>query len=72
MDLEAHPTLGGTSEEESEEVAAIVGSNRLSEGFLALARDLDVTEPKLPEDIFKVDNWSNYILFFFICLCSER
>jgi hypothetical protein len=26
---------------------------RLSENFLALARDLDIMEPKVPEDIYK-------------------
>ena len=31
----------------------VIGNNKLSEHFLHLARDLDVMEPKTPEDIYK-------------------
>jgi hypothetical protein len=31
----------------------IISNSRLSEHFLALARDLDVMEPKVPEDVYK-------------------
>lgn len=33
---------------------ALLCPSRLSEHYLALARDLDVMEPKLPEDIYKM------------------
>ena len=32
----------------------IVGNARLSEWYLALARDLDVMEPRTPEDVYKL------------------
>jgi hypothetical protein len=31
----------------------IISNSKLSEHFLALARDLDVLEPKVPEDVYK-------------------
>lgn len=31
----------------------IISNSKLSEHFLALARDLDVMEPKVPEDVYK-------------------
>lgn len=31
----------------------LMSNARLSENFLALARDLDIMEPKVPEDIYK-------------------
>ena len=40
-------------EVEDEELSDILNNTRLSEHFMALARDLDVIEPKLPEDIYK-------------------
>ncbi|KAJ3324198.1 proteasome regulatory particle base subunit [Blyttiomyces sp. JEL0837] len=36
-----------------DEINEIISNTRLSENFLALARDLDVVEPKTPEDIYK-------------------
>lgn len=36
-----------------EELQAIMGNVRLSERYLALARDLDVMEAKVPEDVYK-------------------
>lgn len=30
-----------------------MNNSRLSENYLALARDLDIMEPKVPEDIYK-------------------
>ena len=36
-----------------EELAGILANNHLSEQFIALARELDVLEPKTPEDIYK-------------------
>lgn len=32
----------------------IVNNVKLSEGYLTLARDIEVMEPKSPEDIYKV------------------
>jgi 26S proteasome regulatory subunit N1 len=38
---------------DSEEINQIVGNSKVSEHFLVLAKDLDVLEPKSPEDIYK-------------------
>jgi 26S proteasome regulatory subunit N1 len=40
-------------EAEDEEVNSIIGNTRLSEHFRLVARELDVVEPKQPEDIYK-------------------
>ncbi|KAJ3081068.1 proteasome regulatory particle base subunit [Quaeritorhiza haematococci] len=40
-------------ESEDEEIVEILNNTKLSEHFIALARDLDVLEPKTPEDIYK-------------------
>lgn len=40
-------------EEDDEELSALLGNGKLSECFLNLARDVDVMEPKTPEDIYK-------------------
>ncbi|KAI9338537.1 armadillo-type protein [Obelidium mucronatum] len=37
----------------SEEITEILNNTKLSENFMALARDLDVVEAKTPEDIYK-------------------
>ncbi|KAK9860437.1 hypothetical protein WJX84_011035 [Apatococcus fuscideae] len=37
-----------------ERLQGIVGNARLSEWYLALARDLDVMEPRTPEDVYKL------------------
>lgn len=39
--------------EESEDVNELIGNSKLSEHYLILAKDLDVLEPKTPEDIYK-------------------
>jgi 26S proteasome regulatory subunit N1 len=36
-----------------EQLREIISNSKLSEQFLALARDLDVLEPKVPEDVYK-------------------
>jgi 26S proteasome regulatory subunit N1 len=36
------------------QVAEILSNERLSERYLSLARDLDVSEAKLPEDVYKM------------------
>eukprot|EP00005_Dracoamoeba_jomungandri_P005973 CAMPEP_0174261516 /NCGR_PEP_ID=MMETSP0439-20130205/11469_1 /TAXON_ID=0 /ORGANISM="Stereomyxa ramosa, Strain Chinc5" /LENGTH=866 /DNA_ID=CAMNT_0015345999 /DNA_START=24 /DNA_END=2624 /DNA_ORIENTATION=+ len=40
-------------EEEDEELVDIINNTNLSERFLALAGDLEILEPKTPEDIYK-------------------
>lgn len=43
----------------------IVNNVKLSEGYLTLARDIEVMEPKSPEDIYKVcQSWMWYIYIF--------
>lgn len=50
LDLSEEEAL---DEDERELLAEAVGNARLSETYLSLARDLDVTEAKTPEDIYK-------------------
>ncbi|KAI8101751.1 hypothetical protein M9434_006817 [Picochlorum sp. BPE23] len=52
---EARVWIDLAEEDESlqEELQAIMGNTRLSERYLALARDLDVMEAKVPEDVYK-------------------
>jgi 26S proteasome regulatory subunit N1 len=38
---------------EDEEVSGILNNSHLSEHFIALGRELDILEPKVPEDIYK-------------------
>ncbi|KAI9221766.1 armadillo-type protein [Blastocladiella britannica] len=45
---------GARVDTEDEEETEILGNAKLSEHFLALARDLGITEAKLPEDVYKV------------------
>lgn len=40
--------------DDREALQEIVNNVKLSEGYLALARDIEVMEPKSPEDIYKV------------------
>lgn len=37
----------------------IINNAKLSEGYLTLARDIEVMEPKSPEDIYKV--WTSVL-----------
>ncbi|KAM7535504.1 hypothetical protein Aperf_G00000091179 [Anoplocephala perfoliata] len=39
--------------EEDEDLAEMLGNTRLSEHFRSLARELDIMDPKLPEDVYK-------------------
>ncbi|XP_047340824.1 26S proteasome non-ATPase regulatory subunit 2 homolog A [Impatiens glandulifera] len=41
-------------DEEREALQEIINNTKLSEGYLTLARDIEVMEPKSPEDIYKV------------------
>lgn len=43
-----------TDENDKEALQEIVYNTKLSEGYLTLARDIEVMEPKSPEDIYKV------------------
>lgn len=40
--------------EEVEVLTQIMSNMKLNESFLALARELDIMEPKTPEDVYKV------------------
>ncbi|XP_038684206.1 26S proteasome non-ATPase regulatory subunit 2 homolog A [Tripterygium wilfordii] len=42
-----------SSDEEREALPEIINNTKLSEGYLTLARDIEVMEPKSPEDIYK-------------------
>lgn len=51
-------------EVDDEVLQGIINNSRLSEYFLSLARDLDIMEPKVPEDIYKshLDNTRELLL----------
>lgn len=51
---------------DKEVLQEIVNNTKLSEGYLTLARDIEVMEPKSPEDIYKV----MYILLLIIFLIA--
>ncbi|KAI3425164.1 hypothetical protein D9Q98_008935 [Chlorella vulgaris] len=53
LDLEEGPAAVG-DEELREQLQQIMSNTRLSEQYLALARDLDVMEAKAPEDVYKM------------------
>ena len=40
-------------DDEAEDLNEIIGNEKLSEEFLKVAQDLDVMDPKTPEDIYK-------------------
>ncbi len=42
------------SNEQRDILQELISNSKLSEGYLTLARDLDVMEPKTPDDIYKV------------------
>ena len=41
-------------DDDREDLQDIINNTKLSEGYLTLARDIEVMEPKSPEDIYKV------------------
>ena len=45
--------LDGDKVEDADELREIMNNSRLSQNFLNLARELDIMEPKIPEDIYK-------------------
>lgn len=52
MTLDLESGVAAIEDEElREKVGAIMSNSRLSERFLALARDLDVMEARAPEDV---------------------
>lgn len=51
FDLEV--LLEGQDESEIEVLKGIISNSSLNTNFLALARELDIVEPKIPEDIYK-------------------
>jgi 26S proteasome regulatory subunit N1 len=56
-----------TDDNDKEALQEIVNNTKLSEGYLTLARDIEVMEPKSPEDIYKV----MYILLLIIFLIAR-
>lgn len=42
------------NDDDKEVLQDIINNLKLSEGYLTLARDIEVMEPKSPEDIYKV------------------
>jgi len=42
------------NDEQRDLLQELISNSKLSEGYLTLARDLDVMEPKTPDDIYKV------------------
>lgn len=51
FELEDHLVVG--YEDKKDLLQEIIYNSKLSDGYLTLARDLDVMEPKTPEDIYK-------------------
>jgi len=45
--------IDGDKVEDADELREIINNSRLSQNFLNLARELDLMEPKVPEDIYK-------------------
>lgn len=48
------PAEAGIDTDEQEELVEIMSNSHLSQNFLTLARELDIMEPKSPEDVYKV------------------
>uniref|UniRef100_A0A0D6R055 26S proteasome non-ATPase regulatory subunit 2 homolog n=1 Tax=Araucaria cunninghamii TaxID=56994 RepID=A0A0D6R055_ARACU len=51
--LELDDEMTNGNEEQREQLQEIINNLKLSEGFLTLARDLEIMEAKTPEDIYK-------------------
>ena len=43
-----------TNDDDRKALQDIINNTKLSEGYLTVARDIEVMEPKSPEDIYKV------------------
>lgn len=59
-------------EEELEGLQFIIGNNKLNEGYLTLARDIEVMEPKSPEDIYKVHIFEIIPTLSLSCLIASK
>ena len=49
-------------DDDREQLQEIINNSKLSEGYLTLARDIEVMEAKSPEDIYKV--------IYYVCISS--
>ncbi len=47
-------------DDDQEALQDIINNTKWSEGYLTLARDIEVMEPKSPEDIYKVWTFGLY------------
>ena len=69
MTLELDDEMTNGNEEQRELLQEIINNIKLSEGFLTLARDLEIMESKSPEDIYKVTLlWTIFRLFLMLFL----
>ena len=67
MTLELDDEMTNGNEEQRELLQEIINNIKLSEGFLTLARDLEIMESKSPEDIYKVTLlWTIFRLFLML------
>jgi len=67
--LELDDEMTNGNEEQRELLQEIINNIKLSEGFLTLARDLEIMESKSPEDIYKVTLlWTIFRLFLILFL----
>jgi len=53
------------NEEQRELLQELISNSKLNEGYLTLARDLDVMEPKTPDDLYKVRILLTSVLYWF-------
>eukprot|EP00047_Mylnosiga_fluctuans_P003079 m.227386 g.227386 ORF g.227386 m.227386 type:complete len:912 (+) comp11577_c0_seq1:124-2859(+) len=49
------PLEGIVEDDEADILTSLMSNSRLSESFLSLARELDIMEPKTPDDIYKTN-----------------
>lgn len=62
-------------DEEREGLQEIINNTKLSEGYLTLARDIEVMEAKTPDDIYKVCIYkfivpSSRLIYIYCCVGS--
>lgn len=62
------------NDDDREVLQDIINNLKLSEGYLTLARDIEVMEPKSPEDIYKVSisSFSSGHFFFYFLLTLHK
>lgn len=58
-------------EDQADELREIMNNSRLSQNFLNLARELDIMEPKVPEDVYKTHLESTGWLFNYFQLTPK-